>query len=53
VAKKRKRPAVAKAASAGAAKQPQHVSPLRTMDVWERIAWICLHALVVLVPLAM
>jgi len=54
VAKKRKRPGVAKPARAGAAaKRPQHVSPMSTMDVWDRVAWICLHALVVLVPLAM
>ncbi|HAL30362.1 MAG TPA: hypothetical protein DCP20_06565 [Coriobacteriia bacterium] len=54
MAKKRKRPAGAKPARSGAAaKRPTHVSPMSTMDVWDRIAWICLHALVVLVPLAM
>jgi len=26
---------------------------MSTMDVWDRITWVCLHALVVLVPLAM
>ena len=28
-------------------------APGPAMDVWDRIAWTCLHVLVVLVPLAM
>jgi len=54
VATKRKRPAGTKPARAGtAAKRPAQVSAMSTMDVWDRITWVCLHALVVLVPLAM
>lgn len=54
MAKKRKRPSGTKQARAGAAaKRQAQASPMSTMDVWDRIAWVCLHALVVLVPLAM
>jgi tetratricopeptide (TPR) repeat protein len=35
------------------AAKPVAVVPASAFDVWDRIAWYCLHALVILVPIAM
>lgn len=46
MAKKKRQPVAVQAVTPRATTPP-------AMDIWDRIAWICLHALVVLVPIAM
>lgn len=50
MAKKRSAGAPPRGSAAKTAQRPQAVAP--AMDVFDRIAWVCMHLMVVLVPLA-
>ncbi len=53
MAKKRKQQGGAQSAPRAGKPQPAAASASAGMDLWDRIAWTCLHLLVVMVPLAM
>jgi len=53
VAKKRRQSGAVTGSGSAAQSRASAERAAQSMDLWDRIAWTCLHALVVLVPIAM